>query len=60
MQCLAKNKPVSTKADVPGARNRYDDFVAAHIKLAPHVHFSVLLSPLLAPFYAYPTTQTHT
>ncbi|KAI4276901.1 MAG: hypothetical protein L6R38_005553 [Xanthoria sp. 2 TBL-2021] len=45
VQCLAKKQPRSSKADVPGARNRYDDFVAQHIKSAPRVHFSGLFYP---------------
>ncbi|KAL9581046.1 MAG: hypothetical protein Q9212_004135 [Teloschistes hypoglaucus] len=45
VQCLAQKQSVSPKADFPGACNHYDDFVAQHIKSAPHVHFSGLFYP---------------
>ncbi|KAM0136979.1 hypothetical protein ACHAP3_004317 [Botrytis cinerea] len=41
VQCLQSKPPRSTKEDVPGARSRYDDFSATHIKVTPYVHFSV-------------------
>ncbi|KAL8687717.1 MAG: hypothetical protein Q9218_006189 [Villophora microphyllina] len=52
VQCLAKKQPISSKTDVPGARNHYDDFVAQHIKSAPHVHFSGLFYPFHR-YYVY-------
>ncbi|KAL8639507.1 MAG: hypothetical protein Q9228_003467 [Teloschistes exilis] len=56
VECLAKKQPVSPKADVPGARNPYDDFVAQHIKSSPHVHFSGLFYPFHRYFvYLYET-----
>ncbi|TGO34971.1 hypothetical protein BHYA_0175g00240 [Botrytis hyacinthi] len=42
VQCLQSKPPRSTKEDVPGARSRYDDFSATHIKVTPYVHFSGL------------------
>ncbi|KAF7893533.1 uncharacterized protein EAF02_001071 [Botrytis sinoallii] len=42
VQCLQSKPPRSTKEDVPGARSRYDDFSATHIKVTPYVHFSYI------------------
>lgn len=32
VQCMAKLPPKTPKAECPGCKNRYDDFVATHIK----------------------------
>ncbi|KAK2746484.1 hypothetical protein FQN57_003110 [Myotisia sp. PD_48] len=42
VQCLQQKPAKSLKADVPGARNRFDDFVATHIQSAPFIHYSGL------------------
>ena len=48
VQCLQRKPPISSKADVPGARSHFDDFAATHITRSPYVHYSVrtLSSPL--------------
>ncbi|KAM3069614.1 hypothetical protein ACMFMG_005716 [Clarireedia jacksonii] len=42
VKCLQAKPPRSSKQEVPGARTRYDDFSAQHIKASPSVHFSGL------------------
>jgi tyrosinase len=40
VKCLySKTKPLSNPAQVPGARNRLDDFVASHIQQGQNIHF---------------------
>ncbi|EME40254.1 hypothetical protein DOTSEDRAFT_137456 [Dothistroma septosporum NZE10] len=39
--CMANLPAKSSKSFAPGARNRWDDFVAAHIKVWRDIHFSV-------------------
>jgi tyrosinase len=40
VKCLySKKPPLSSPAEVPGARNRFDDFVAAHIQQGQDIHF---------------------
>jgi tyrosinase len=39
VKCLHSLPPKSSPADVPGARSRFDDFVAAHIEQAYNIHF---------------------
>jgi tyrosinase len=40
VKCLYSNKkPLSNPADVPGARSRFDDFVASHIQEGQGIHF---------------------
>ncbi|PSR84012.1 hypothetical protein BD289DRAFT_482993 [Coniella lustricola] len=43
--CLQKKAPWSSKADIPGARSRFDDFAGVHIQETPFVHFSGLFFP---------------
>ncbi|KAL8821914.1 MAG: hypothetical protein Q9223_000144 [Gallowayella weberi] len=40
VKCLAKKPARSHKKVVPGARSRFDDFVAAHIQQAYNIHFN--------------------
>ncbi|KAL8735376.1 MAG: hypothetical protein Q9166_000921 [cf. Caloplaca sp. 2 TL-2023] len=40
VKCLAKLPAKSDKKIVPGARSRFDDFVASHIQQAYNIHFS--------------------
>lgn len=40
VKCLAKKPPRSDPKIVPGARSRFDDFIAAHIQQAYNIHFS--------------------
>ncbi|KAL8686040.1 MAG: hypothetical protein Q9224_005571 [Gallowayella concinna] len=40
VKCLAKKPAKSDKKIVPGARSRFDDFVASHIQLAYEIHFN--------------------
>lgn len=47
VQCLQQKPAISSQSDVPGARNRFDDFQAVHITLASIVHFSVCIFCLL-------------
>ena len=40
VKCLySKSPPLSNTADIPGARNRLDDFVASHIQQGQNIHF---------------------
>ena len=39
VKCFYKKKSLSNPAQVPGARNRLDDFVAAHIQQGQNIHF---------------------
>lgn len=40
VKCLHSiNKPLSNPAEVPGARNRFDDFAASHIQEGQNIHF---------------------
>ena len=39
--CLASKAPKAPTTTVPGARNRYDDFVATHIVNTPTIHGTV-------------------
>lgn len=60
VKCLTRKPPKSSKTDVPGARSRFDDWVALHIKEASNVHFSVRLILLIylstpAPFALAPS-----
>lgn len=41
VRCLQQKPPISSKSDVPGARSRFDDFVATHIIVANQVHLTV-------------------
>lgn len=47
VKCLYRKPNLSSLLDVPGARNRYDDFVATHIMHTPKVHYSVCIFFLL-------------
>ncbi|KAH7395059.1 hypothetical protein DE146DRAFT_69506 [Phaeosphaeria sp. MPI-PUGE-AT-0046c] len=38
VQCMAKLPPKTPKAECPGCKNRYDDFVATHIKQTFSIH----------------------
>lgn len=38
VKCLVKNPPKSDKKVVPGARSRFDDFLASHIQQAYNIH----------------------
>jgi tyrosinase len=38
--CLIKKPALSKPTDVPGARNRLDDFAAAHIQQSNNIHFN--------------------
>src|SRR5438034_10944936 len=40
VKCLISKPNLSLPADVPGARNRLDDFAAAHIQLSNDIHFN--------------------
>lgn len=41
VKCLYNKKPpISPLSEVPGARNRLDDFVAAHIQQSDKIHFN--------------------
>lgn len=41
VKCLySRSPPLSNLADVPGARNRNDDFVASHIQQGQNIHFN--------------------
>lgn len=41
VKCLYSQKPpLSSPQDVPGARNRFDDFVAAHVKETYKIHIN--------------------
>lgn len=40
VKCLIKKKPTATSKQVPGARNRLDDFVASHMIEQPRIHFN--------------------
>ena len=41
VKCLYKKKPpLSLSQDVPGARNRLDDFQATHIQRTPNIHLN--------------------
>ncbi|KAI9760561.1 MAG: hypothetical protein M1835_000146 [Candelina submexicana] len=42
VECLTRKPAKSSKTDVPGARSRFDDWTAVHIKLTNNVHFSGL------------------
>lgn len=44
VKCMTRKPAKSSKTDVPGARSRFDDWVAVHIKLTNNVHFSVRLT----------------
>ena len=39
VKCLHRLPPKSTPADAPGARSRFDDFVATHIQQTYSIHF---------------------
>lgn len=45
VKCLHAKSPRSDPKAVPGARSRFDDFVAAHIEEAYSIHFSGNLLP---------------
>lgn len=49
VKCLTRKPAKSSKRDVPGARSRFDDWTAVHIKLTNNVHFDVRLNLLLDP-----------
>ncbi|KAJ4368331.1 hypothetical protein N0V83_006687 [Neocucurbitaria cava] len=38
VKCMSKLPPKTPKSDCPGCRNRYDDFVATHIKQTFSIH----------------------
>ena len=40
VNCLASRPAQSRAQEVPGARTRYDDFIAAHIMQAYFIHFT--------------------
>ena len=40
VKCMTKKKPKATPSQVPGARNRLDDFVASHSIEAARIHFN--------------------
>jgi len=40
VECLTKKPSRSKRAEVPGARNRLDDFAAAHIQETNNIHFN--------------------
>lgn len=40
VECLTKKASISNPAEVPGARNRLDDFAAAHIQETNNIHFN--------------------
>lgn len=39
--CLTKKDNKTPRSEVPGARNRHDDFVVTHMKATPFIHFAV-------------------
>jgi tyrosinase len=41
VKCIMGKPPVTSKDDLPGARNHYDDFVGTHIAQTPYTHFVV-------------------
>jgi tyrosinase len=45
VQCMFNSPSKSDPATVPGARNRYDDFVAQHINQTLSIHATVCLYP---------------
>jgi hypothetical protein len=47
--CLQSKAPISPRDKFPGAKNRYDDFVAAHQSLAIMLHSTV--SPVFPMFW---------
>ncbi|KAL7776339.1 hypothetical protein CFE70_006755 [Pyrenophora teres f. teres 0-1] len=40
VKCLMKRPSQADPKDYPGCKNRYDDFVAMHIKRTPDIHFT--------------------
>ncbi|TVY64353.1 Tyrosinase-like protein orsC, partial [Lachnellula suecica] len=52
VNCLRALPPISPPDIVPGARNRYDDFHAAHINATEWIHNSVI-PPLKAYFFPW-------
>lgn len=49
VKCFTHKPAKSSKRDVPGARSRFDDWAAVHIKLTNNIHFDVRLNFLLDP-----------
>lgn len=49
VKCLMEKPPQTSTKDVPGVRNRFEDFLATHIVNADDVHFTVggVSSPLI-------------
>lgn len=60
VKCLSKLPPQTPAAECPGCRNRYDDFVATHIKQTFTVCGKVFMGPfpLLTLLYRFTTLET--
>ena len=53
VKCIRKKPAKSSLKDVPGARNRFDDFVATHIVATPYVHKDVRSLASLLHIYVF-------
>ncbi|KAI1864519.1 uncharacterized protein JN550_008806 [Neoarthrinium moseri] len=45
VQCLMNKPPITSVADVPNVKTRYDDFLATHIVQADECHFTAIFYP---------------
>ncbi len=45
LKCVMGKPSLTSRAKLPGARSRYDDFLGVHILQADNVHFGVRIPP---------------